>query len=101
MKVFPASAAGRKARCARLPTASSAPEAWKGRDSLESSQGHAIDHIGFSVENLDQTLERLKKDGVKVTEEPRSLFNGQLKYAFIQGPDHLRIEVLEDHSANR
>jgi catechol 2,3-dioxygenase-like lactoylglutathione lyase family enzyme len=77
------------------------PEAWKGRDSLESSQGHAIDHIGFSVDNLDQTLERLKKDGVKVTEEPRSLFNGQLKYAFIEGPDHLRIEVVEDHSANR
>jgi catechol 2,3-dioxygenase-like lactoylglutathione lyase family enzyme len=77
------------------------PEAWKGRDSLESSQGHAIDHIGFSVDNLEQTLERLKKDGVKVTEEPRSIFSGQLKYAFIEGPDKLRIEVLEDHSAKQ
>jgi catechol 2,3-dioxygenase-like lactoylglutathione lyase family enzyme len=77
-------------------------DAWKGRDSLESSRGHAIDHIGFSVDNLEQTLERLKKDGVKVTEEPRSAFNGRIKYAFIEGPDHVRIEVVEDstqHSA--
>jgi len=78
------------------------PEAWKGRDALESSQGHSIDHIGFSVDNLDQTLERLKKDGVKVTDEPRSALNGKIKYAFIEGPDRVRIEVLEEstqHSA--
>lgn len=75
------------------------PDAWKGREDLESSKGHTIDHIGFSVDNLDQTLERLKKDGVKVTDEPRSLFGGQIKFAFIEGPDHLRIEVLEDHTS--
>jgi catechol 2,3-dioxygenase-like lactoylglutathione lyase family enzyme len=75
------------------------PDAWKGRDSLESSQGHAIDHLGFSVENLDKTLERLKGDGVKVMEEQRSQFGGKLKFAFIEGPDHIRIEVLEDHTA--
>jgi catechol 2,3-dioxygenase-like lactoylglutathione lyase family enzyme len=76
------------------------PDAWKGRDGLESSKGHTIDHLGFSVDNLDQTLERLKKDGVKVTDEPRSLFGGKLKFAFIEGPDHIRIEVLEDRTAS-
>ena len=75
------------------------PDAWKGRAGLESSRGHTIDHLGFSVENLDQTLDRLKKDGVKVTDEPRSLFGGKLKFAFVEGPDHVRIEVLEDHTA--
>jgi catechol 2,3-dioxygenase-like lactoylglutathione lyase family enzyme len=75
------------------------PEAWKGRDGLESSKGHTIDHVGFSVDNLDQTLERLKKDGVKVTDEPRSVFDGKVKFAFIEGPDHIRIEILEDHTA--
>jgi catechol 2,3-dioxygenase-like lactoylglutathione lyase family enzyme len=74
------------------------PDAWKSREGLESSKGHTIDHLGFSVENLDQTLERLKKDGVKVTDEPRSLFGGKLKFAFIEGPDHVHIEVLEDHT---
>jgi catechol 2,3-dioxygenase-like lactoylglutathione lyase family enzyme len=75
------------------------PDAWKGREGLESSKGHTIDHLGFSVDNLDQTLERLKKDGVKITDEPRSVFGGKLKFAFIEGPDHVRIEVLEDHTS--
>lgn len=74
------------------------PEAWKGREGLESSKGHSIDHLGFRVDNLDQTLERLKKDGVKITDEPRSFLEGKIKFAFIEGPDHIRIEVIEDHS---
>jgi catechol 2,3-dioxygenase-like lactoylglutathione lyase family enzyme len=73
------------------------PGAWKGRDQIESSQGHSIDHLGFSVENLDQTLARLKNDGVRITGEPRSMAGGKLRYAFIEGPDRVRIEVLEDH----
>lgn len=76
------------------------PDAWKGREGLESSKGHTIDHLGFSVDNLDQTLGRLKRDGVKVTDEPRSVFDGKIRFAFIEGPDHIRIEVLEDHTAN-
>ena len=74
------------------------PEAWKGREDLESSRGHSIDHLGFSVDNLDETLERLKKDGVTVTDAPRSIAGGKIKFAFIEGPDHIRIEVLEDHT---
>jgi catechol 2,3-dioxygenase-like lactoylglutathione lyase family enzyme len=74
------------------------PEAWKGREDLESSEGHSIDHLGFSVVNLDETLARLKKDGVKVTAEPRSILGGKVKFAFVEGPDHIKIEVLEDHT---
>ena len=75
------------------------PDAWKGRTEIDSSQGHSIDHLGFSVENLDATLARLRNDGVKVTGEPRSLADGKIRYAFIEGPDRIRIEVLEDHTA--
>lgn len=71
------------------------PDLWKDRTDFESSKGHVADHIGFSVDNLDQTLARLKKDGVKVTDEPRSIQGGKIKYAFIEGPDHIRIEVVE------
>lgn len=74
------------------------PDAWKGREALESSQGHSIDHLGFRVDNLDQTLERLKKDGVKLTDAPRAVLDGKIRFAFIEGPDHIRIEVLEDHA---
>ena len=77
------------------------PEIWKDRTEFESTKGHVTDHIGFSVDNLEQTLERLKKDGVKVIDEPRSIAGGKVKYAFIEGPDHVRIEVVEDHASRQ
>lgn len=69
------------------------PELWKDRNDFESTAGHVTDHIGFSVDNLAQTLERLKKDGVKVTDGPHPSPGGS--YAFIEGPDHVRIELVE------
>jgi catechol 2,3-dioxygenase-like lactoylglutathione lyase family enzyme len=69
------------------------PDLWKDRNDFESTAGHVTDHIGFSVDNLEQTLERLKQDGVKVTDGPHSSPGG--KYAFIEGPDHVRIELVE------
>ena len=77
------------------------PDLWKDRTEFESTKGHVTDHIGISVDNLDQTLERLKKDGVKVTDEPRSIAGGKVKFAFIEGPDHVRIEVVEDHTTKQ
>jgi catechol 2,3-dioxygenase-like lactoylglutathione lyase family enzyme len=75
------------------------PDLWKDRTEFESTKGHVTDHIGFSVDNLDETIARLKKDGVTVTDEPRSVLGGKLKIAFIEGPDKVRIELVEDHSA--
>src|SRR5258708_23862005 len=69
------------------------PALWKERTDFESTSGHVTDHIGFSVDDLEQTLERLKKDGVKVTDGPHSGAGG--RYAFIEGPDHVRIELVE------
>jgi predicted enzyme related to lactoylglutathione lyase len=71
------------------------PGLWRNRNDLESTQGHTTDHIGFGVDNLDRTLERLKKDGVQVTAEPRSVAGGKVRFAFIAGPDHIRIELVE------
>jgi catechol 2,3-dioxygenase-like lactoylglutathione lyase family enzyme len=69
------------------------PELWKDRTDFEPTSGHVTDHIGFSVDNLQQTLDRMKNDGVKVTDGPHSGPGG--KYAFIEGPDHVRIELVE------
>jgi len=74
------------------------PELWKDRNDFESTAGHVTDHIAFSVDNLDQTLERLKKDGVKITDGPHS--NVGLKFAFIEGPDHIKIELVEGEAEN-
>ena len=74
------------------------PEQWKDRKEFESTKGRVVDHIGLSVDNLDETLARLEKDGVKITDPPRSVLGGKVKYAFIEGPDKLRIELVEGHA---
>jgi catechol 2,3-dioxygenase-like lactoylglutathione lyase family enzyme len=76
----------------------SAPDLWKGRTEFAPTRQRVIDHLGFSVDDLDAMLERLRKAGVRVTAEPRSIANGQIKFAFIEGPDKVAIELLEDHS---
>jgi catechol 2,3-dioxygenase-like lactoylglutathione lyase family enzyme len=75
-----------------------APETWKDRTEFATSRGRVIDHVGFSVQDLDATLARLRKDGVVVTAEPRSIAGGQIRFAFIEGPDHVGIELLEDRT---
>jgi len=74
------------------------PEHWKGRTELASSKGRSIDHISFAVDNLPATLARMRREGVRVTDEPRTALDGKLRYAFIEGPDKIRIEVVEDHT---
>jgi catechol 2,3-dioxygenase-like lactoylglutathione lyase family enzyme len=71
------------------------PGAWKNRTSFDSTEGRVVDHIGFSFDNLSEALERMRKDGVKVTQEIQTAFHGKVKYAFIEGPDRIRIELVE------
>jgi catechol 2,3-dioxygenase-like lactoylglutathione lyase family enzyme len=71
------------------------PDQWKDRTTFESTKGHVVDHAGFSVDNLSEALDRLRKNGVKVTEDIRTVLNGKIKFAFIEGPDKIRIELVE------
>ena len=74
-----------------------APETWKARaGAFASTRGRVVDHLGFSVDDLDAALARLRLDGVKVTAEPRSIADGKVRSAFIEGPDQVAIELLED-----
>jgi catechol 2,3-dioxygenase-like lactoylglutathione lyase family enzyme len=72
---------------------------WENRKTLEPTKGRVIDHIGISVDNLDDSLAKLKKEGVIVTDEPKSIAGGKIKYAFIEGPDKMRIEVIEGRAS--
>ena len=71
------------------------PQLWKPGQTFVPTKGRAIDHIGLSVDNLDATLARLKSEGVTVTDAPRSVLNGKVKFAFVEGPDKMRIEIVE------
>jgi catechol 2,3-dioxygenase-like lactoylglutathione lyase family enzyme len=68
---------------------------WEGRKTLENTKGRVVDHIGVSVDNLDDAIAKLKAAGVHVTNEPRSAAGGKIKFAFIDGPDKTWIEVVE------
>jgi catechol 2,3-dioxygenase-like lactoylglutathione lyase family enzyme len=71
------------------------PEHWKNQKEMSSTKGRVVDHVGFSVDNLAESLESLRKAGVKVTDEIKSVAGGKIKYAFIEGPDKIRIELVE------
>jgi catechol 2,3-dioxygenase-like lactoylglutathione lyase family enzyme len=58
------------------------------------SQGTVLDHFGFKVQNIADTLQALKGMGYKVQSE----FTGAEGFpnAYVLGPDGLRIEMQED-----
>jgi len=68
---------------------------WKGKTEMSPTKGRVVDHVGFSFDNLAASLEKMGKDGVKVTDEIKSAAGGKIKYAFIEGPDKIRIELVE------
>ena len=52
-----------------------------------------MDHLGWASENLDDFGENLRLNGVEYSMEPLS-FRG-IRISFIEGPDGVRIEVVE------
>ncbi|HYM13226.1 MAG TPA: VOC family protein [Bryobacterales bacterium] len=71
-------------------------EHWQtGPSGMSSTKGRVVDHVGFSFENLPEALQSLRESGVKVTDEIRTAAGGKIKYAFIEGPDKIRIELVE------
>lgn len=71
------------------------PEAWKGRTAFASPRGRVIDHIAFSVEGLDRALAQLESDGVKILQRPQPALNGVFRSAFVEGPDGVEVEIVE------
>src|SRR5262245_19802832 len=59
------------------------------------SAGSAVDHIGFSVADLDAKMRELTAAGVKVTTPARDVPN-LFKIAFVEDPWGTRIEVVQD-----
>jgi catechol 2,3-dioxygenase-like lactoylglutathione lyase family enzyme len=64
-------------------------------DTAKPSAGSAIDHVGFSVADLDATMKELEAAGVKITTPTRDV-PGLFKLAFVEDPWGTRIEVVQD-----
>jgi len=59
------------------------------------STGSALDHIGFSVADLDAKMKELEAAGIKVVTPARDVA-GLFKLAFVEDPWGTRIEVVQD-----
>jgi hypothetical protein len=59
------------------------------------SAGGAIDHIGFSVADLDAKMKEWEAAGIKITTPARDV-PGLFKLAFIEDPWGTRLEIVQD-----
>jgi lactoylglutathione lyase len=64
-------------------------------DKGQPSAGSALDHLGFSVPDLDAKMKELEAAGVKVVTPARDV-PGLFKLAFVEDPWGTRIEVVQD-----
>ena len=63
---------------------------------LDPTAGRSLDHIGFEVKNLPGFLERMKAEGVAITQGlTPSNFVSTMRVAFIADPWGTRIEITE------
>jgi len=60
---------------------------------LVSTRGHLADHVGLSVANLDAWLTKLRREGVKILEQPYTL--GETRAFMIEGPSKEALELVE------
>lgn len=65
---------------------------WPG-GGLVSTRGKLVDHWALSTADLDATVGRLKREGVKFLEEVHPWSNSRA--AMIEGPDRIAIELVE------
>jgi predicted enzyme related to lactoylglutathione lyase len=59
------------------------------------SAGSAVDHVGFSVPDIDAKFRELEANGVKIVSPVREL-PGIFKIGFVEDPWGTRIEVVQD-----
>jgi lactoylglutathione lyase len=64
---------------------------WK--DKKDYADGDQLDHIAFAVEDLEGTVDRMRRDGVVIAKEPYSL--GSSRIAFIKDPNGIWLELIE------
>lgn len=59
---------------------------------LRAGRGLGIDHLGFSVPDVDEAFARLKEKGAKVVSAPQTSRPG-VRGAFLEGPEGIIVEI--------
>jgi lactoylglutathione lyase len=64
-----------------------------GVDAYELGTGY--NHIAITAQDLDETLERLKGQGIEPEKPPYTVREGGNRICFVRDPDGYRIEIIE------
>jgi lactoylglutathione lyase len=64
-----------------------------GVDSYELGTGYG--HVAITVDDLDATLARLKKQGIEPERPPYTVREGGSRLCFVRDPDSYRVELIE------
>ena len=57
--------------------------------------GTAYGHVALAVDDLDETLARLKEQGIEPEREPYRVREGGSRICFVRDPDDYRIELID------
>jgi lactoylglutathione lyase len=57
--------------------------------------GTAYGHIAIGVDDLDETLVRLKEQGIEPERPPYTIREGGSRITFVRDPDSYRVELIE------
>lgn len=66
-----------------------------GEDFPEATQGHVVDHLGFSYRDIDPVFERMRSSGVEIAEPITTKPSGMRSF-FVWAPDGLLVEIVEE-----
>jgi lactoylglutathione lyase len=64
-------------------------------DGRSYEMGTGYGHIALAVDDLDETLERLKEQGIEPEREPYRVREGGSRICFVRDPDGYRIELID------
>ena len=54
-----------------------------------------LTHLALNINNLNEKIKKLQADGFKLINQPRKSENGSVLVAFVEGPEGLLIELVE------
>lgn len=66
---------------------------WK--DKKDWTSGDELDHLAFTLPNLEEAIKKFREQGVEIAKEPYSLKGSTSKIAFIVDPNGIWIELIE------
>lgn len=65
-------------------------------EQIAPTEGRSVDHLAFSVPNLDAAADAIRKKGITLAQEPRDVQNAPFRRAMtIMSPDGVRIEITQ------